>query len=59
MAIQEQRPDLRGLKHFTNVHSSLEDMGLIKKVSIVKYIINDMFLKLILQQIKTIYQSKN
>ncbi|MEA2050740.1 MAG: ATP-binding protein [Campylobacterota bacterium] len=37
-------------KTLYNVHSSLEDMGLIRKVAIGKYTINDMFLKIILQQ---------
>jgi len=37
-------------KSLYNVHSSLEDMGLIKKVSLGKYIINDIFLKIYLQQ---------
>lgn len=37
-------------KTLYNVHSSLEDIGLIKKVGLGKYIINDIFLKLYLQQ---------
>lgn len=37
-------------KTLYNVHSSLEDMGLIKKVSLGKYEINDIFLKIYLQQ---------
>ncbi|MEA2073608.1 MAG: hypothetical protein U9O86_08485 [Campylobacterota bacterium] len=37
-------------KTLYNVHGSLEDIGLIKKVSIGKYKINDMFLKIYLQQ---------
>jgi len=37
-------------KTLYNVHSSLEDIGLIRKVAVGKYIINDMFLKIILQQ---------
>ncbi len=37
-------------KTLYNVHSSLEDIGLIKRVNIGKYKINDMFLKIYLQQ---------
>ena len=37
-------------KTLYNVHSSLEDMGLIRKIAVGKYIINDMFLKIYLQQ---------
>jgi len=37
-------------KTLYNVHSSLEDMGLIRKIAIGKYTINDMFLKIYLQQ---------
>lgn len=37
-------------KTLYNVHSSLEEIGLIKKVSMGKYKINDMFLKIYLQQ---------
>jgi len=37
-------------KTLYNVHTSLEDMGLIKKVAIGKYKINDIFLKLYLRQ---------
>jgi len=37
-------------KTLYNVHSSLEDIGLIKKIGLGKYIINDIFLKLFLQQ---------
>jgi len=37
-------------KSLYNVHSSLEDMGLIKKIGLGKYIINDIFLKIYLQQ---------
>ena len=37
-------------KTLYNVHSSLEDMGLIKKVALGKYKINDIFLKLYLRQ---------
>lgn len=37
-------------KTLYNVHSSLEEMGLIRKVAIGKYEINDIFLKIILQQ---------
>ena len=37
-------------KSLYNVHSSLEEIGLIKKIGLGKYIINDMFLKIYLQQ---------
>lgn len=37
-------------KTLYNVHSSLEDIGLIKKVSMGKYKINDLFLQIYLQQ---------
>lgn len=37
-------------KTLYNVHTSLEDIGLIKKVSIGKYKINDLFLEIYLQQ---------
>lgn len=37
-------------KSLYNVHSSLEDIGLIKKIGLGKYIINDIFLKIYLQQ---------
>ena len=37
-------------KTLYNVHSSLEDMGLIRKVATGRYIINDMFLNIYLQQ---------
>lgn len=32
------------------MHSSLEDMGLIKKIDRANYIINDIFLNILLQQ---------
>ncbi len=37
-------------KTLYSVHSSLEDMGLIKKIDRAEYIINDIFLSIILQQ---------
>lgn len=37
-------------KTLYNVHSSLEDFGLIKKIGFSNYIINDIFLKIYLQQ---------
>ena len=37
-------------KTLYSVHSSLEDMGLIKKIDRAEYIINDIFLNIILQQ---------
>ncbi len=37
-------------KSLYNVHCSLEDMGLIKKIALGEYIINDIFLKLYLRQ---------
>ncbi len=37
-------------KSLYNVNSSLEDMGLIKRIGLGQYIINDIFLKLYLQQ---------
>lgn len=37
-------------KTLYSVHSSLEDMGLIKKLDRAEYIINDIFLNIILQQ---------
>jgi hypothetical protein len=37
-------------KTLYNVHSSLEDIGLIKKISLGKYVINDIFLRIYLQQ---------
>jgi hypothetical protein len=37
-------------KTLYNVHSSLEDLGLIKKIGLGKYIINDIFLEIFLQQ---------
>jgi hypothetical protein len=37
-------------KTLYSVHSSLEDMGLIKKINRADYIINDIFLNIILQQ---------
>ncbi|MDQ7045224.1 MAG: hypothetical protein Q9M32_04840 [Sulfurimonas sp.] len=37
-------------KSLYNVHSSLEDIGLIKRIKTGTYIINDMFLKIYLQQ---------
>jgi len=37
-------------KTLYNVHSSLEDMGLIRKIAVGRYTINDIFLKIYLQQ---------
>jgi AAA+ ATPase superfamily predicted ATPase len=37
-------------KTLYNVHSSLENMGLIKKIAVGKYTINDIFLKIYLKQ---------
>ncbi|MDB4257445.1 hypothetical protein N9818_01200 [Arcobacteraceae bacterium] len=49
-AIANERKTQLDSKTLYNVHSSLEDMGLIKKIAVGRYIINDMFLKIYLQQ---------
>ncbi len=49
-SIANERKTQLDSKTLYNVHSSLEDMGLIKKIAVGRYIINDMFLKIYLQQ---------